>query len=266
MTKKIEDKIGTVVTTDRGISWKVLRELTNNNELKPKTRRFEIECQKCGSKREGTYGNIFTKPILVCFVCENKPYEEKSSIRVGSRLRKFDEGELERSITKDGKIDKRTNRPNKVEYIGRIYNCTYDTFLCIKELDRVISKNGKNLYRNFLVECTTCGTQKEALAASLLSSGVACPKCRTEKRYVRLDITTPIPNLERKIEIISEINEIWEQMKKMQKNGTLNDYLSKKFGEEIEIEESEPINNYEIDNIDEEIDWEKRIDDILDDE
>ena len=275
MPKKLEDRTGEFVTTEKGVTWKVVREVERgysydrNNGVEEKiarTRRFEIECQKCNSKREATYKNVFTKPSVVCFICENKPIQEKILTRKGSKLLKFDENESNRLLTKDGKIDGRSNRANTVEYIGRIFQCSYDKFLCIKELDRVISKNGKNLYRNFLVECQACGTQKEALSASLLSNGVACPKCRSEKRNVKVQADIPLPDLERKVEIMHEINEIWAEMKRMQKAGVLNDYLSKKYDIKISFEDEEPRqpevvdDSDDIDYDDDSIDWNDELD------
>jgi hypothetical protein len=137
-------------------------------------------------------------------------------------------------------------------------------------LDRVLSKNGKNLYRNFLVECRTCGTQKEALSASLLSNGVACPKCRSEKRKVKVQADIPLPDLERKIEIMHEINEIWAEMKRMQKAGTLNQYLMDKFDTKIVLEDEEPTERFEmvddsfdIDYDNPDIDWDNEINNLL---
>jgi hypothetical protein len=136
-------------------------------------------------------------------------------------------------------------------------------------LDRVISKNGKNLYRNFLVECKACGTQKEALSASLLSNGVACGRCRMEIRNVKVQADTPLPDLERKCEIMSEINQIWLDMKKMQRSGILNDYLSKKFDTKITFEDEEPrqpevvADSDDIDYDNPDIDWDNEINNLL---
>jgi hypothetical protein len=269
MPRELQDRIGEIIVTAKGITWKVVGEaergysVDRNNGIETKvqrTRRFEIECQVCKTKREATYKNVFTSQNVVCFVCQNVTPTEKDAKRPGSKLQKFDEDGVDRTLTKDGKVDGRSNRPNTVEYVGRIFPCSFDTFLCIKELDRVISKNGKNLYRNFLVECQKCGTQKEALSASLLSHGVACPKCRSQIRNVKVQADIPLPDLERKVEIMHEINQIWSEMKKMQKAGTLNDYLSKKYDIKISFEDEEPKQpemvddsddiNYDDDNID----------------
>lgn len=277
MPKKLEDRTGEFVTTEKGVTWKVLSEVergysydrSNGIEEKiARTRRFEIECQACKSKREATYKNVFTKPSVVCFVCENKPIQEKNLKRPGSKLMKFDEGETDRILTKTGKVDGRSNRANTVEYVGRIFPCSFDTFICLEELDRVISKNGKNLYRNFLVECQKCGTKKEALSASLLSHGVACPKCRSEIRKVKVQADIPLPDLERKCQIMSEINEVWQEMKRMQRAGTLNQYLMDKFDMKITFEDEQPrqpeVNDDgdDIDYYDDDIDWNSRINDI----
>ena len=275
MPKESKDRIGEFITTPRGIVWKVVAEVergwscdrSNGVEQRvQRTRRFQIECQACKNKREATYKNVFTSQNVVCFVCQNITPSEKDARRVGSKLMKFDEGDNERTLTKDGKIDGRSNRKNSVEYVGRIFKCSYDTFICLLELDRVISKNGKNLYRNFLVECVKCKTQKEALSASLLGNGVACPKCRSQIRNIKVQADTPPPDLERKIEIMHEINEIWVEMKRMQKRGVLNQYLMDKFDAKIVLEDEEPkqpemvddSDNIDYDNPD--IDWNNELD------
>ena len=278
MPKKLEDRTGEFVTTEKGVTWKVLREVERgysydrNNGIEEKiarTRRFEIQCQKCNSKREATYKNVFTKPSVVCFVCQNVTPTEKDAKRPGSKLLKFDENESDRILTKDGKVDGRSNRKNSVEYVGRIFPCSFDTFLCLEELDRVISKNGKNLYRNFLVQCQKCGTKKEALSASLLSHGVACPKCRSQIRNIKVQADIPLPDLERKVEIMHEINQIWVEMKKMQRAGTLNEFLSKKYDIKISFEDEEPKqpevvdDSDNIDYDDPNINWDDEINKLL---
>jgi hypothetical protein len=277
MPKKLQDRTGEFVTTPKGITWKVVVELergwsydrSNGVETRvQRTRRFELECQGCKTKREATYKNVFTSQNVVCFVCQNVTPTEKDARRVGSKLQKFDEDGADRTLTKDGKADGRSNRKNSVEYIGRVFECTFDNFTCLQELDRVVSKNGKNIYRNFLVECNACGTQKEALAASLLTYGVACPKCRSEKRNVKVQANLPPPDFERKIEILHEINDIWADMKRMARAGILNEYLSKKF--DTKIEEDEETRQPEVvadsddinyDNPD--IDWDQEINNLL---
>jgi hypothetical protein len=279
MPKETKDRIGEIITTPKGIVWKVIAEAergwsydrSNGVETRvQRTRRFEIECQGCKNKREATYKNVFTSQNVVCFICQNMKPIEKDANRPGSKLQKFDEDDADRKLTKDGKVDGRTNRANTIEYVGRIFKCSYDTFLCVKELDRVISKNGKNLYRNFLVECQACGTTKEALSASLLSNGVACPKCRSEKRNVKVQANIPLPDLERKVEIMHEINQIWADMKRMQKGGTLNQYLMDKFDTKIVLEDEETTERFEmvgdnldIDYDDPDIDWDNEINNLF---
>jgi hypothetical protein len=277
MPKETKNRIGEIIITDKGITWKVIAEAergwsydrSNGVEEKvQRTRRFEIECQACKTKREATYKNVFTSQNVVCFICQNVTPTQKDSKRPGSKLQKFDEDGNDRRLTKDGKVDGRSNRANTVEYIGRVFQCSFDTFICLAELDRVISKNGKNLYRNFLVECKACGTQKEALSASLLSNGVACPKCRSEKRNVKVQADIPLPDLERKCEIMAEINEIWQEMKRMQRAGKLNQYLMDKFDMKITFEDEEPRqseatdNGDDIDYYDDDIDWDSKINDL----
>jgi hypothetical protein len=63
-----------------------------------------------------------------------------------------------------------------------------------------------------------------------------------------------------------EINEIWVQMKKMQKRGVLNQYLMDKFDAKIVLEDEEPkqpemvddSDNIDYDNPD--IDWNNELD------
>jgi hypothetical protein len=76
-----------------------------------------------------------------------------------------------------------------------------------------------------------------------------------------------LPTLERKVEIIHEINDIWAEMKKMAKAGTLNRYLCDKYDaadylKDIEDEETQHIerdnttdNLDDIDYGDDSIDW-----------
>jgi hypothetical protein len=75
----------------------------------------------------------------------------------------------------------------------------------------------------------------------------------------------PPPDLERKCEIMSEINDIWMDMKRMARAGTLNEYLSKKF--DTKIPEDETTERFEMvddsDNIDyddDSIDWNNELD------
>jgi hypothetical protein len=278
MPKELQNRIGEIITTPKGIVWKVIAEAergwsydrSNGVETRvQRTRRFELECQGCKTKREATYKNVFTSKNVVCFVCQNITPTEKVAKRQGSKLMKFNEDDNDRTLTKDGKVDGRSNRANSVEYVGRIFKCTFDTFICLEELDRVISKNGKNLYRNFLIECQDCHTQKEALSASLLSHGVACPKCRSEIRKVVVQPNLPLPDLERKIEILHEINDIWNDMKRMARAGILNEYLSKKYDIKITFEDEEPRqaevvdDSVDIDYDNPDIDWDNEINNIL---
>ena len=275
MPKKAKDKIGEKVTTTNGITWTIVEELERGmskdryngyEDQKPHIRRFKLICDRCGYEKNANYKNIFHSKNVVCNVCEKKTVVVKEYKK--SELVKIDDVNIPLKYTKDGKIDRRSVRPNNVEYIGMQFQCTFDKFLVIKELPRVLSKNGKNIYRNFLVKCLECDTEKEALAASLLAKGVACPQCRTQKRKVVLTEILPPPDLERKIEIIHEINQIWEDMKRMQRAGILNQYLMDKF--DATIYENEPIeplqmvddsDSIDYGNID--IDWDQEINNFL---
>jgi hypothetical protein len=63
-----------------------------------------------------------------------------------------------------------------------------------------------------------------------------------------------------------EINEIWAEMKRMQKAGVLNDYLSKKYDTKITFEDEEPRqpevvgDSDDIDYDDDSIDWNDELD------
>lgn len=75
----------------------------------------------------------------------------------------------------------------------------------------------------------------------------------------------PLPDLERKCQIMSEINQIWDEMKRMQKAGILNDYLSTKYDIKISFEDEEPKqpemvdDSDDIDYDDDNIDWDDEI-------
>jgi hypothetical protein len=161
---------------------------------------------------------------------------------------------------------KRTPAKSK-EYVGITFQMRFDEFYVVKELDRVFSKDETRIYRSFLIRCTKCGTERETLAASINSGGCACNNCRTKDRNIKLDLSAPPMDLERKIEAMHEINQIWDEMKRMQRAGVLTKYLVEKYDvnkhliEEDEddkpiemLDDSDDINYDDIDvNWDEEI-------------
>ena len=162
-----------------------------------------------------------------------------------SKLTKIANEDLYKKTKNDGTTDQRSNRASTTDYVGLTYECHYDTFLVIAEGDRVLSKNGKHLYRSFHVRCLKCGTERETLIASLIGKGVACRACQTTVRGVRLDVSKPYITIEEKIEVMREINEIWNEMKHMQRAGELTKYLVKKFdvNEYLINEDNEENNN-----------------------
>jgi len=146
-----------------------------------------------------------------------------------SKLTKIANEDLYKKTKNDGTTDQRSNRASTTDYVGLTFECNFDTFLVIAEADRVLSKNGKHLYRNFHVRCVACGKERETLIASLIGKGVACRECQTTVRGVRLDVSKPYITIEEKIEVMREINEIWNEMKHMQRAGQLTKYLVEKF-------------------------------------
>jgi hypothetical protein len=239
MPREAKDVIGTVIEQVGGYTFKVIGEAErgwsrdrNNGVETPKQtiRKFDIQCQGCGDVKVAAYSSLFGKMNCICMKCKhaNKP-EIKTTGIVRKGLQKIAEEDIERKTKVDGSIDKRSNKKNKVNYIGVTFECAFDNFLVISEAGKVLSKNGKHIYRNFNVRCLKCGTERETLIASLIAKGVACNNCRTSDRNVRLDKSLDLPTLERKVEIIHEINDIWSEMKRMAKAGQLNRYLCDKF-------------------------------------
>jgi hypothetical protein len=239
MPREAKDVIGTVIEQLGGYTFKVIAEAErgwsrdrNNGVETPKQtiRKFDIECQGCGDVKVAAYSSLFGKMNCICMKCKHANKPEPKTIGSTKRgLQKIAEEDVEKKTKVDGTIDKRSNRANKVDYIGLTFECAYDNFLVIGEAERILSRNGKHIYRNFHVRCLKCGTERETLIASLIAKGVACNNCRTSDRNVRLDKSLDLPTLERKVEIIHEINDIWAEMKKMAKAGTLNRYLCDKY-------------------------------------
>jgi len=237
MPKEKEDKVGLVVEQVNGYVFKVIRETErgwtrdrNNGYDNPRQiiRKFEVECQTCKDTKVVMYGSIFGKKNCICMKCKqiDKVKNEKLP---KTKLNKFNEESWKPKLKKDGTVDSRYINKPKIDFVGKTIECVYDTFLVIEELPRVISKNGKYVYRNFKVECVKCGSHRETLAASLNAKGVACNKCRTEDRNVKFDLSLGPIDIERKIEVMHEINQIWDEMKRMQREGKLVPYLVDKF-------------------------------------
>jgi hypothetical protein len=274
MPKEKQDKVGLIVEQINGYVFKVIKEAErgwtrdrSNGYDNPRQtiRKFEVECQSCKSTKEVMYGSIFGKKNCVCMTCKiaEKPKKERVA---KPKLEKFNEQAWEPKLKKDGTVDSRYIDKAKKNFVGETFECVFDTFLVLEELPRVISKNGKYVYRNFKVECLKCGTHRETLAASLNAKGVACNRCRTQDRNVKFDLTLGPINIERKVEIMHEINEIWDQMKRMQREGKLTPYLVDKFEvndwlleqheETQHIERDNTTDNYDdIDYGDDSIDW-----------
>jgi len=277
MPKEKQDKVGLIVEQVNGYVFKVISETErgwtrdrNNGYDNPKQtiRKFEVECQTCKDTKVVMYGSVFGKKNCICMKCKQAEALEKRKKEFASKpkLTKFDEETWKPKLKKNGEVDGRyVNKPKK-DFVGETFECVFDTFLVIEELPRVISKNGKYVYRNFKVECVKCKTHRETLAASLNAKGVACNKCRTEDRHVKFDLSLGPIDIERKCEIIHEINEIWDQMKKMQREGKLvpylvdkfevNDWLLDKEDEKQHVERDNTTDNYDdIDYGDDSIDW-----------
>ena len=240
MPKEAIDKVGLIVEQHNGYTFKVIKEVErgwtrdrNNgyDDPKPAIRKFEVECQSCKDTKVVMYGSIFGKKNCICMKCKHlhKPEIEKRELPNKPKLEKFNEATWEPKLKKDGTVDTRYINKAKKEFVGEIFECVYDTFLVLEELPRVISKNGRYVYRNFKVECVKCGTHRETLAASLNAKGVACNRCRTQDRNVKFDLSLGPIDIERKCEIMSEINQIWDEMKRMQREGKLTPYLVDKF-------------------------------------
>ena len=184
-----------------------------------------------------------------------------------SKLTKITSEDLYKKTKNDGTTDQRSNRASTTDYVGLTFECNYDTFLVIAEADRVLSKNGKHLYRSFHVRCLKCGTERETLIASLIGKGVACRECQTTVRGVRLDLSKPPITLEGKIEAMHEINQIWDEMKRLARAGELTKYLVKKFdvneyliNDEEEDKPNEVVNDSDDINYDDiNIDWDQEI-------
>ncbi len=237
MPKEKKDKIGLIVEQINGYTFKVIGETErgwtrdrNNGYDEPRQtiRKFEVECQTCKSTKVVMYGSVFGKKNCVCMKCKIGETVKKEKI-AKPKLQKFSEETWEPKLKKDGTVDTRYINKARKEFVGEVFECVYDSFLVLEELPRVISKNGRYVYRNFRVECIKCKTQRETLAASLNAKGVACNRCRTQDRNVKFDLSLGPIDIERKCEIIHEINQIWDDMKRMQREGELTAYLVDKF-------------------------------------
>lgn len=269
MPKKSKDHIGTIIQTNKA-TWKIVQELDRglsrdrNNGIedkKPIIRMFLLECQKCHNTREARYSSIFTKNNVICHHCAPRKIEKVDTT-------------IPPKLKLDGTVDTRYTRGPKVEFVGKTFECAFDTFLVLEELPRVLSKSGRNVYRNFRVKCLKCETERETLAASLNAKGVACPQCRTQTRGVKLDLSLGPIGIERKIEILHEINGIWDEMKRLQRMGQLTKFLVDKFDVNdwllTDDKETEHIQTNEVvgdsDDIDydnPDIDWNNEIDKYL---
>lgn len=162
----------------------------------------------------------------------------------------------------------------KVSYeIGHVFKKASSTFELVKLLDMRTNKKGNRQARYILIRCVDCGTEREALLASMSGGGgCVCRNCGPKHR-LRTEKVDHYPNLEEKAQIMREINEIFEQMKRMAKDGTLVSYIVTKFNDRNGVDyylqdevEQQKNNDDDIDYGDQDIDWDNEINKYLDDE
>lgn len=119
-------------------------------------------------------------------------------------------------------------RENKIQP-GDIIKCKVDTFKIIEDMG--VTRNEKNrTARWYKVACVACNEEKTVIANSLNNGGVGCKNCRKNVRgYLPVSRTKSVeihyPTLEEKIEIMSEINSIWDEMKQWFKAGKELEYF-----------------------------------------
>ena len=163
-------------------------------------------------------------------------------------------------------------RGRQITYeIGHIFYKANSTFELVKILDVRPNKKGGRFARWVLVLCVDCGTEREALLASMTGNGGCICKACGSKTHQRSENKPPIhyPNLEEKMKIMSEINQIFEEMKDMAKAGTLISYIVAKFNDRngIDYYLEDVTQQPEIDpveDIDMDVDWDAEINKLLD--
>ena len=154
---------------------------------------------------------------------------------------------------------------------GHIFKKANSTFELVKILDIRPNKKGGRFVRWVLVRCVDCGTEREALLASMSGNGGCICKNCGEKTHQRSENKPPIhyPDINEKMKIMSEINQIFDEMKKLAKEGKLVSYIVTKFndrnGEQFYLEDitQQPIDPVE-DIIDIDVDWDAEINKLLD--
>lgn len=246
MGAKKREVIGDKFTSTTGDNFTIVKEL---EKRACGQRQFVIQCDKCNTEKNTSYTNIYQIKKIRCVGCMPEIKNDVEEVK----------------LKRQPKVSK--------DYIGKTLKMKFDEFYVVEELPRTLSNKG-HIYRNFLVRCTNCGTERQTLAASLNSGGVACRTCMTKERNIKLDLWQPPIDIERKIEIMSEINQIWDDMKRMAKKGELTKYLVKKFeiNERLLDEEEHTeridvvVDNDDVNYDDVDVDWDAEINRLIDDE
>ena len=155
---------------------------------------------------------------------------------------------------------------------GHIFHKANSTFELVKVLDVRENKKGGRFARWVLVRCIDCGTEREALLASMTGNGGCICKACGSKTHQRSENKPPIhyPTHEEKISIMAEINQIFEEMKRLAREGKLISYIVAKFNDRngvdyyLEDVTQQPIDPVEDIDMDEEVDWDAEINKLLD--
>jgi L-rhamnose mutarotase len=98
-------------------------------------------------------------------------------------------------------------------------------------------KDRKRLIKTFELECMQCNHTFETHHYNIKAKTLVCRKCKGLSTNIN---QIGVPE-ERRIEYMNEINKIWDDMKIMIKQDTINQYLSNKFGVKLDELEEEPI-------------------------
>ena len=162
-------------------------------------------------------------------------------------------------------------RGRQITYeIGHIFYKANSTFELVKILDVRPNKKGGRFARWVLVRCVDCLHEREAYLASMTGNGgCICKNCGNKKHY-RSENKPEIhyPNFEEKMKIMSEINQIFEEMKKLAKEGKLVSYIVTKFndknGEQFYLEDITKQPEEPVEDIDMDVDWDAEINKLLD--
>lgn len=98
-------------------------------------------------------------------------------------------------------------------------------------------KDRKRLVKTFEIECQQCNFIFETQHYNIKAKTLVCRKCKGLSTNIN---QIGVPE-ERRNEYTNEINKIWDDMKIMIKNDTINKYLSNKFGVKLDELEEQPI-------------------------